>query len=506
MSSIDEIVADILTIIIFLIFIYYIVKKINLSERLITLIIITGGILIIAISDIISLVFEMDFECPASKVTAMGTLIATLGIMHAVAIYPKKNFVYNALPSLYVISGVFIIYLFISPHFLTCNPVTGSEHGAFWDIYVIWVYTVFAFSAFILYLRLITAKIKVVKFQFLYMSAGVTLTLIYLAIAQVIPIYIKNIDYFSAVHVLPILGMFFLVATVKYGMFTVTPVKEKNITKKEMIKIDDGEIVGLGNIHTAYTVFRKIVTKEPGIIITIRPPNLLWERYVMEKTPIIWLTYFPGNYDKSVIPERLHFEVMDIIINFVQDGGRIILVDSPEYFIGNFGRKFFGEFVEDIRTIGANTKIIIAVSDTEVVEGLADYTIVKYQNVSDPKIIMLKSNENIGDENLLVITAKSDTKIRDILGNNIEILRLTQGFTVDNLLFEGIKKIEDSEKKNVYIESMDYILSLGNEKNVMNLLKDIIDVVIPKGGKVYIRYTPRIEDSPVLNQFVDTVS
>ncbi|NPA74896.1 MAG: DUF835 domain-containing protein [Euryarchaeota archaeon] len=498
----DEVAADVITAAIFAFFTYYVLKKIKVHEKLAATLLISLGILVVVISDIIALIWEQTpIECIAGKVTAAGALVAALGILHSVTIYPKKNVVYRTLPSLYIISIIMIVYLFASPHFLYCSPTTGGEHGAFWDIYVLWVYIIFFMSAVVLFMRLFTAKVKIVRLRYLYMTLGVTITLVYLGVAQVVPIYVESVDYFTAVHILPIMGALFLISMLKYGMFVVTPTVERGGYNRGPITINDGEIAGISSVHYAYLNFREIITEEPGLIITIRPPNLLRERYLMKRTPMIWLTYFPGDYVNSIIPDRLHFEVMDAIINFIHEGGRAILIDATEYLIANFGRKFMLEFVEDIRAISHNTKIIMAIQEPSSIEGFADRIYNKSLTPPSPAVIMCKDDSTVPIKDSLIISTHPQNFREE--WKEAKFLHLGNDFTVDRLIFEGIKIIEECERKNVYIESMDYILSIGNDKNVMNLLKDIIDVVIPKGGKVYIRRTPRILENPMLAQFIE---
>ncbi len=499
----DEIGADIATIIIFAIFLYYIVKEIKQSEMFTATIFIATGIITIGISDIISLLgFGSIVDCLAGKIMAVGSLIAALGILHAITVYPQKNIVHKALPSLYTLSVVLVIYLFASPHFIYCDPVTGGEHGAFWDIFVIWVYSIFFASAGILLIRLFTAKVRIVRLRYFYMSVGVVITLVYLSVAQVVPIYVENINYFTAVHVLPFMGAMFLIAMLKYGMFVLTPSRESGHTNDHVV-FKDGEVVGISSVHHAYILFRELLTSEPGMIITVRPPQLLAERYLLRRTPIVWLTYFHKKYSLATIPDRLHFEVMDSTIQFVHNGGRAVLIDGAEYLTANFGRRFLMEFVEDLRQAGKNVKIILAVNDKNIVEGFADEIIIHDIPPPEPRVMTIKNSSEISVEDTLIITTH-DRKYREDW-EKATLLRVAGDFNADRMIFEGMKKVEDSLSKNVYIECMDYLLSVAPEKKVMNLLKDIIDVTIVKGGKVYIRYTPRLEESSLISQFIEFI-
>jgi hypothetical protein len=282
-------------------------------------------------------------------------------------------------------------------------------------------------------------------------------------------------------------------------MFILNPVREPG-HRKEGLHLKEGEVLGISSIHNAYLMFRDLITEEPGIIITVRPPRLIAERYLIRKTPIIWLTYFPGNYPNALVPDRLHFEVMDTLIHFIHNGGRAIMIDGAEYLISNFGRRFFMEFVEELRQTG-NIMVLMAINEPDILEGFADTTMIKRIYPPEPRIMAVKDCKDIPMEDTLIITThdKSFNKAWE----KASLLRITDDFNADRMIFEGIKKVEESTRKNVYIECMDYLLSTASEKDVMNLLKDIIDIKVSIGGRVYIRYTPRIEESEMISQFVE---
>ncbi len=505
---IDEIIADAFTAFIFLFFIIYVIKKRGFDTLTYVLFLLAGGTVILSVSDIISLVYINNpaVECMAGHFTAFGVLVAVLGLLTSLSMFPKKNIIFKTLPSLYVISSVLVVYLFFTPHFLYCDPLLGGTRGGLWIIYSLWIYELLSIAVIMAFYYLFTSKTKVEKMQFLYMSIGSAIIFIYLGIAQIIPYFLEDIEYFTAVHILPFMGIFFIIALTKYGMFIVNPVREINKQIECELDISYREINGIYNVNAAFKSFRKEVSKVPGMVITIRPPDLLRRRYVMEKTPILWLTYFPYLYENTVIPDRLHFEVMYSVINFVDNGGEIILIDGVEYLIENFGRGAVLEFVRGIKEINENVTIVLAVQNEKVVMGFADITRGKKCRIADPRVVMIKDEGVLTKkEELYIITTIKKEDIKDKFLGHTEILQLTDEYGVDHLLFDGINKIELSAMWDLYIDCTDYIISIGGEKKFMNFLKDAMDILLPRGGNIFLKYTPRAEESPQISSLIEDI-
>jgi len=502
-----EIISDVITVTIFIFYFVYLFKKLGKQPLTYVLFIFSLGIWILTIADIFAVAFSnnIPIECFGSKVTALGTLIGILGLLTALTMFPRKNVIYKALPSIYVVSFLLSVYLFFTPHMLYCHPEYGAVRGTFWGMYMLWVFSNLILAVSIPLYTLILTKNKAERMQAIYMTLGSAVVLGYLGLAQLAPFYSENFEYFTAVHILPVMGLLFTIALVKYGMFIVVPKREPKKSEECCVKVEPFKINGIASRHTAFKAFREEISKVPGMIITIAPPTLLRKRYLLEKTPIIWLTYFKDSAERCIIPDRLHFEAMYAAMNFVDNGGDLLLIDGAEYLIENFGRGPFTEFVEDLKEMNNRLTVVLATQSVKSVQGLTDKDTEREAKIPDPRVIMLHSAESLAGKDMLVITTKEEQEIQSMFGNSAEILRLSGDYGVDRLLFEGIKRVEDSKKRDVYIECMDYIISVGKYKNVMNLLKDIIDIVIPRGGDIYMRYTPRAEESPLIAQFIESI-
>ncbi len=493
-----EIVADFATLIIFLMLAVYIQKKrvaLQISTPLIIFII---GIVIISISDIIAIAAADPFvECIAGKFTITGSLISIVALLHTLSVFPKKSQIYKFLPTAYIVSGLLIISLFLTPHLLYCDPIEGGTRGIFWDIFLIWTYSLLTIDSFIPGIRYFTLKINVQRMQELLIFIGTIVAFIYVGVAQVIPHFVEGFNYHTSIFALPIMGIFYVYSSVRYGMFVYMPRVETKYKKGCDIKIGQGKIIAISNIPSAFKVFRSLVADKPGMVISLKPPNYIRENYDLEKTPIVWITYFPQGYKPSIKPGRLHFEGMETVINFARNGGKILLFEGVEYFIANLGRKFIVEFVESLRRINDSIRIILAVQNIDTVKGFADETYDVSCNIKNPQIIMTM---RCPSKNVFLITNRQNKCV-----SCKNVLRINNDFSADRLIFEGIKKVEDSSLKTVCIDCMDYIISTVNEKNAANFLKDAVDITVYRGGKVYIRYSPLIEKSPLLLSLVDSV-
>ena len=495
-----EVIADILTFFVFLILLIYVWRRKFAPHLFPPLFIFVLGILIVSISDAVAVSavnFNPTVECMAGKFTAAGALMSIAALFHALTIFPSRSRLYKFIPTVYIISGAVIYYLFFTPYMLYCHPVLGGMRGILWESFLVWTYGLLLVNTILPGIRYFTLKIKVQKMQELLIFIGTALAVVYIGVAEIIPHFLHLYDYLTSIFALPIMGAFYIYSSVRYGMFIKVPEPEKKFEDEINIDVKSRRIVAVSNTPAAYKVFRSIVSNEPGMVISVKPPNYIRENYNLEKTPILWITYFPGKYRPSIVPGRLHFEGMEAVINFVREGGKVLLLEGAEYLIINFGRGFFAEFVESLRNVD-DLKVILAVESVDFVEGLADELHVIKANVAKPGVILTRAEPTCGST--LIITT------RDIqCSPNSDIIRLTKKFSVDKLIFEGMKHIEDADAKNVYIDCMDYIVSMADEKNAVNFLKDTVDLTLKSGGKVYIRYTPRITENPALSLFVDVV-
>jgi hypothetical protein len=306
------------------------------------------------------------------------------------------------------------------------------------------------------------------------------------------------------VSALPITGIFITVAIVKYKMLSYEVSKEKFV-QEEKIEVEDYLINAVMNEHAAFLAFRRLSAKMPGLIITIKPPNIIRERYKIEKTPIMWLTYFPGGSEEGVSPDKLSFEIMYNVINFVNNGGKVILLHGAEFLMEAYGREYFLEFLHEINRLSDNMTIIIALNgDREIMEGVADNFVERRLPIPDPRVLRVSRDEMKGKKDMIIITAKTKEKVDLIYGPGNSVIEITKSFSPDRLVFEGMDKIIKIGDKDVFFESFDFVLSATDPVKVLQFLKDIMDVTLHSGKKIYVLHSPRIEEYPsIMSLFED---
>ncbi len=505
MLIVDELIADAITMAIFTYFSYYLIIKRGFGIFSLVVLLMSGSMILIALSDIVSNIYIQNtmIECWAGRFTAVGALLSGLGLITSLSMFPRKNILYKAIPSLYVISSLFIFYLFSTNHFLYCDPLSGGNRGTLWALYSLWVFDILFLSAFVSTLMIFKTKIKVEKLQFSYMAAGSVILLIYMAVAQILPLYYEDMEYFTVVHILPITALLYSVALVRYGMFITVAQKERREDLNCEVELVHSELNAIWNTHTAYRAFRILISKEPGLIVTVHPPKILKSRYVIERTPILWLTYYPDSYENAVIPDRLQFEVMYSIIHFIDNGGRALLIDGAEYLIENFGRRAFIELLNDIRLVNPNVTVVVATGTDKLLKGFADNVAGKNCKIENPKVIMVKGPTEINEEVIAVFRGERGNAFENS-NKNWESIVIDSNYNADQFIFNGIKKIENSKKKSVYVDCLDYLISIAGERRVMNFLKDLIDLTLQRGGMVYLRYTPQAIESPLISSFIES--
>ncbi|NPA75881.1 MAG: tetratricopeptide repeat protein [Euryarchaeota archaeon] len=258
--------------------------------------------------------------------------------------------------------------------------------------------------------------------------------------------------------------------------------------QEENIPIKEGCINIIANSHTSFIAYSNC---KNGIVITIKPPTILKERYNIYEP--IWLTYFPQGYKNAYSPDRFEFEVMDKIVKFLEGGGNCVLIDCVEYLAMNLGKKKVYELVRRIKRIKDGVTIIIGINgNLEDWSGLGDYTYEERIKVLSPRIeIVDKIKED--NEKMIIGLKEGENRI------NLEEYR-----DIERFLFEGLDRIIRCGKKSVGIECTDYLLTTADERLLFNFFKDLIDIVVYGGGKIEVKKDEKVYSSPILILFDNT--
>ncbi|NPA75725.1 MAG: DUF835 domain-containing protein [Euryarchaeota archaeon] len=505
MNTIVNTVSAAVTIAIFIALPIYIISKIGFKRKIAKVFLeLSIGVILMALPyDTFYLIDRPWADCVGFKVTVFGILMGILSLYHLATIFPKKNRLVYSLPAAYLITYFMAITNLMTPAIVACSPM-GGIHGFMWPVYLIWEAMMLLLGTAIIHISMFTVPTKVQKIQATYMVVGVWVTILWAGLGQFLPTFIPGMPFFPAVSSLPIAGIFITIAIVKYKMFSYEVAREKFV-QEEKIEVEEGLINAVINEHAAFLAFRRLSAKMPGLIITIKPPNVIRERYRLEKTPIMWLTYFPGGSEEGVSPDKLSFEVMYNVINFVNSGGKLILLHGAEFLMEAYGREYFLDFLHEVNRLSDNITIIIALNgDREILEGVADNIVERRLPIPDPRVLRVSRDEMVNKKDMIIITAKTKEQIERIYGPGNSVIEITKSFSPDRLVFEGMDKIIKIGDKDVFFESFDFVLSSTDPKKVMQFLKDIMDVTLHSGKKVYVLRSPRIEEYPsILTLFED---
>ncbi len=510
MVTVLELGASVSTVAILSFLIGYVVLRNGIRSRT-TLIFaeLAGGAIIAALSYIIGYIYQNSsiysfVDCVTFRMIVFGISITSAGLFHLVSVFPRKIYLYNAVPSVYIFSYfIGLIGLFTSL-IVRCTP-SGGVRNFLWPAYLIWVSLLFLVSVGALHYSYATAPTKLQKLQGAYMLIGLWVALIWAGAGQLLPTFVPGLHFTTAIFSLPVAGTFITVAIVKYKMLLVNVEKEQRRRERRRVDVREGVINLVVNEHAAFLAFRELSARYPGLVLTIKPPNVIRERYGIEKSPVIWLTYFPHDYPQGISPDKLFFEVMYSIINFVERGGRVVLLHGLEYLVESYGRNEVLEFVYEVNRLAENLTIILAInSDVGGFEGIADHLVIERMRVDDPKVLAVSREELIGRENMIIITAKKASQIKAMYGEKNIVLELTKSFSPDRLVFEGMDRIKRVNAGDVFFECFDFILASTDRRRVLQFLKDVMDVVLYSGHRVYVLKTSRIQDYPSIQSLIET--
>ena len=509
MPTEGELVSAIVTLSIFIVLPIYIAYMNKLKNTITYLFIeISIGVIFISLGYILPFTFPKSMysivDCFCFKLIVFGILITAAGLFHLVSVFPRRIFLVYAVPSMYIISYFLGLVGLMTPAIVYCSP-HGGLRGILWSSYLVWIAMLFLITLTVVHYSILTSPTKVQRIQGIYLVTGLWVGIGWAGAGQFIPTFLSGLPFFAGITALPIAGIFVTIGIVKYRLFTFEASKEKYL-KEEKIEVEEGLINTVINEHAAFLAFRRLASKMPGMIITIKPPNILQKRYKIERSPIIWLTYFPDGYKNGISPDKLNFEVMYTIINFVQKGGRVILIHGAEYLVEIYGRNYFLEFLHEVNRIKEGLTIIVSINENrELMEGIADNTVEMRMSIPSPMIKAVKKQDMIGKNNMIIITAKTKEQIEKIYGKGNNVIEITRSFSPDRLVFEGMDKILKFGDKSVFFECFDYVLSSSEKKWVIQFVKDLIDVTVFSGKEVYVLYTPRLMEEPSILSFFEEI-
>ncbi len=252
----------------------------------------------------------------------------------------------------------------------------------------------------------------------------------------------------------------------------------------ERIPLRKGEVNIVTNEHAAFLAFKQNCKGEEGLVISTKNPRVLRERYSISES--IWITYF-GHGVNSFTPERLEFEVMDAVQRGLKSEEPCVLLHGVEYLAAVLGKDRVISFVESLRKTKKRATVIVAVNGNADLWGmLGEVVYRKRLRVQDPKVILGRPRGpafkiSREDGNIVVKTA----------------------YEAEDLIFRGAERFKGINS-DVHLDCLDFIISAVGEGKAMAFLKDLEDIVLEKGHRVYITPTPEVLRSKVISLVEET--
>ncbi len=255
----------------------------------------------------------------------------------------------------------------------------------------------------------------------------------------------------------------------------------------QKIPLHEGRLNVIANSHAAYL---SLNNREDALVVSIKPPNLLERRYGIKDA--VWLTYFPQGYHRAYSPDRIEFEIMDVIVEEVKSGKRVVFLDCADYLLHLHGKKKVYDWLLRIKDIGPITLVIATNSSLEEWKGIGEAFYEERLKVPEP-VVSIVDKIKKDDNTLLIALEDGEDKIN--VGNYSD---------TERFLFEGLDRIMRSGKKNVGIEAIDYLINTSEPLNLLKFFKDLVDVVVYGGGEIKVLRTDEIYRSSLLLLFEKT--
>ncbi len=249
-----------------------------------------------------------------------------------------------------------------------------------------------------------------------------------------------------------------------------------------MIPLVKGKINVIANVHSAYLALNQC---PDSLVLSIKPNAVLKERYGVKK--VVWITR--NGKKGTVYPERLDFEMMEIVEEYVNSGGKCIMVDGIDYLSIINGKERVIDWIKRVKSLNKNLTLVLGVNgNPKSWSSISDFTYEKHTKMENPKVIMVK--EYSGNTAVIITSNKG-----------VNGVYVGEFGSVERFLEIGLEMLKDIKEKDVYIECTEYMIEMASEKSFVEFLKNLIDIVVPNGRKVYVKYSDRIFSSTAISLF-----
>ncbi len=330
-----------------------------------------------------------------------------------------------------------------------------------------------------------------------------------------------------------VMALCFAYAILKYDLFSIEAAVEKQEPKVEQRKrLESGfnYLIKERGSHTSYEIFRGMVSSIPGLCFSTFHPKKLRAEYVLEKTPIIWLTDTTTE-EKNIKPDRLEFEILYNIESFIKDNEKtVVLLDDIKYLtvINGFDKTIdFIKAVNDISSMHNGTVVVpinpMLFDEKEMMglEGIFDEMMDAYspgeEGISDftkPKnsysyLIESESSDAIygivkdWGMNTLVLTKTfpekvnkkyeiGDTKIFWLTDTQSEFSNTLNPHRLDFEITMQIGEFLRKDKGVVAVDCVDLLIMHNDINQVNEFLKSIVDIASVEDGIIICTLNPKL--------------
>lgn len=204
--------------------------------------------------------------------------------------------------------------------------------------------------------RYFRVRNQIQRIQMRYMLVGLAIPGLFGPIFSVIiPLFGPQLNHVSG-FLTVLMGLFLGVAVIRYRLFSVEAVTEGegvDVPSLPAVELGLSYLIQERGTGNSYRLFRNLVTKHPGLVLTTFQPQKLRTDHGLDRTPIIWLTE-THTQERTLSPQRLDFEILYTLESFIKDiSDTVILIDDVKYLAMVNGFEKFEDFLKTLIDLAA---------------------------------------------------------------------------------------------------------------------------------------------------------
>ena len=237
----------------------------------------------------------------------------------------------------------------------------GWMMGEVYLTYFLMISVVFtAASVYLLYRTYTSSSNPEARGECVLLTLGIVFPIVYIGFLYVVEPYAAWVlDLGGLAYIITVL--IFAYGILRYKMFMINPVVEESLVVHDQPGTEEVDIVSPCIMikerkpNLSYQLFKVELSRGvQGLVISRSHPDVIKQRYDLEKTPIIWLANQPGK--DRVEPKNLSI-LEHMVIDFIRKSERaVIILDGLEFLISE-------NRVEKV------LKMLYSISDEAVLKG-----------------------------------------------------------------------------------------------------------------------------------------